>query len=89
MCIAIPMQVIEARGLCAQCLRSGRPVPVSTELTGPASPGDWLLVFRSLAIRRLGEAEARESLRLLLALAQAMADEAGFPEKGGAPCLPG
>ena len=50
MCLAIPMEVLRAEGLQAWCRdRDGSEVVVDTILTGPVSPGQWLLVFLGAA----------------------------------------
>jgi len=50
MCLAIPMEVLRVEGLQAWCRdRDGSEVVVDTILTGPVSPGQWLLVFLGAA----------------------------------------
>lgn len=73
MCIAIPMKIIESQGLAATCEVEGRKERVTLELTGPLTPGTWVLVFQGAAQRVMEEAEARQTLAALTALSDVMA----------------
>jgi len=72
MCIAIPMQVISARGLNAVCRNGLAREEVTTELTGAVSPGEWILVFQGGAVRRMDEEEALSMRTALSALSSVM-----------------
>ena len=45
MCLGIPMQVIECRGLVALCQGRGGPRQLDLALVGEQAPGTWLLAF--------------------------------------------
>ncbi len=87
MCIAIPMRVVSAEGLAAECVCEGKTRRVRTALLGEVAPGEMLLVFRDEAIRRMDEAEAAEVNAALTALSGVMAGDdseetirQGFPD---------
>jgi hydrogenase expression/formation protein HypC len=59
MCIGVPMQVCESGPWAARCEDGeGRSEVVDTALIGATSPGDWLLVHKSIAMRTLDPVEA-------------------------------
>ncbi|WP_293762049.1 HypC/HybG/HupF family hydrogenase formation chaperone [uncultured Aquitalea sp.] len=72
MCLGIPMQVIAADGLMAECLHRGETEKIDLSLTGPAQTGDWLLVFAGAAREALSPAQAADILEALTALEAAM-----------------
>lgn len=54
--VAVPLTVLASRGVDARCRDAeGREEVVATELVGPVSPGDRLLVHAGVAIARLEE----------------------------------
>jgi hydrogenase expression/formation protein HypC len=54
--VAVPLTVVEVAGLDARCRDgAGRVESVATELVGPVTPGDRLLVHAGVAIGRLGD----------------------------------
>ncbi|WP_372526475.1 HypC/HybG/HupF family hydrogenase formation chaperone [Piscinibacter sp.] len=60
MCIAIPMQVIEAASRHALAQGRGERRRVDTALVGPCAAGDWLLVFMDSARERIDAERAAE-----------------------------
>lgn len=76
MCLAVPARIESIRGLTALCRMGGAAGVtrrVDLALVPEAGPGDWLIVHVGFALRRIDEAEARETLGLLERLA-------GLPE---------
>lgn len=67
MCMAIPMQVAEVTGLRARCRARGAVREVSLWMLQHegVQPGDHLLVHLDDAVRKVTEAEARETWDLL------------------------
>ena len=57
MCIAIPMKVVSVSdNFSAVCDSGEKTETVNTELTGLATPGEWLLVFQGRSEeRRVGK----------------------------------
>ena len=52
MCIAIPMKVVSVSdNFSAVCDSGEKTETVNTELTGLATPGEWLLVFQGASQR--------------------------------------
>ena len=52
MCIAIPMKVVSVSdNFSAVCDSGEKTETVNTELTGLATPGEWLLVFQGASLR--------------------------------------
>ena len=72
MCIAIPMQVVSAEEMRAVCKNGSNTETVSTDLSGPVSPGDWVLVFKGMAQRKIDEEEALKMRTALFALSDVM-----------------
>jgi len=72
MCIATPMQVIEASGpgwaRCADGVDEGRREQVDMRLVGAQPPGTWLLVFLGAARDVIDETRAHQTRDALLAL---------------------
>jgi hydrogenase expression/formation protein HypC len=67
MCLAIPGQVVEIIDAAARTGRVdvlGRPRVVNLGLVEDIAPGDWVLVHMGVAVQRMDEAEARETVRL-------------------------
>jgi hydrogenase expression/formation protein HypC len=72
-CLAIPGQIIDivdepnrlARVEVAGVKRSVNIGLLDGEVTGPAGPGDWVLIHVGFAISRIDEVEARATRRLL------------------------
>ncbi len=73
MCLAIPGQIAEivdeanrlARVDVAGVKRTVNIGLLDGETTGPAGPGDWVLIHVGFAISRIDELEARATRRLL------------------------
>ncbi len=65
MCLAIPMQLVEAKGLVGKAELHGVSREVMLDLVPEARPGDYLIVHAGYAIQVLDEVEARETLLLL------------------------
>lgn len=72
MCIGIPMQVVCADELTAECAGRGRNERLSTLLTGPLEAGAWVLAHQGVALRTLTEHEARATAAALDALQAAL-----------------
>lgn len=69
MCLGIPGQILDlgdAAGARATVLISGakRRVDLSIVRDDGVAPGDWVLVHAGLALAKIDEAEARETLAL-------------------------
>lgn len=76
MCMAIPMQVIRASETMAWCLdRSGNEVAIDTLLTGPVTPGQWLLTFLGGAREVVSAEDAKTISDALDGLESAMAGD--------------
>jgi hydrogenase assembly chaperone HypC/HupF len=58
MCIGIPVQVIEVKGLSGLARDGGETVGVDLSLTGPVAPGTWVLNFLGAAREVLDPDEA-------------------------------
>ena len=65
MCMGIPMQITEARGLMATCAAGDRIETVDLALTGPLEPGTWVLVFLGSAREVLDPETAEQITRAL------------------------
>lgn len=89
MCMAIPLQVLEAAGTQATCLDAdGSRSVVDTSLVGAVAPGDWLLCFLGAAREVVDERRALAVRSALGALASALAGDtaaidAAFPDLAG------
>jgi hydrogenase expression/formation protein HypC len=94
MCLAIPGQVIAIgeQPMLAKVDVAGVRRNVNIGLLEDAAvvPGDWILIHVGFALAKIGEAEAREQLRMLRAMGEdelaieevrgyAFADEPGSP----------
>lgn len=76
MCLGIPMQVVEVANFRAVCAADGERCPVDTVLIdGGVALGDFLLVHRGRALRKLDEAEAAAIADALKALTLANAGQ--------------
>lgn len=77
MCIAIPMKVVSVSdNFFAVCDSGEKTETVNTELTGLATPGEWLLVFQGASQRRMTEDEALKMRTALVALSDVMSGTA-------------
>ena len=88
MCLAVPARVESIRGLTAVCRTGGAAGVtkcVDLALVPDAVPGDWLIVHVGFALRRVDEAEARETLGLLERLAGLPEGALTGDDVGGAP----
>jgi hydrogenase expression/formation protein HypC len=65
MCLAVPLRVIEIEGKMARVESGGAQTRCRVDLLGDVAVGDYVLVHAGLAIGRLDEEEAQETLRLL------------------------
>jgi hydrogenase assembly chaperone HypC/HupF len=68
MCIGIPMQVLQVRGLVADCAGRGQQQPIDLQLVGVQPVGGWVLTFQGSAIRALSAEEAAQTTAALAAL---------------------
>ena len=84
MCLAIPGQVVEltAEPLLVKVDVSGvrRNVNIGLLADEPVGLGDWVLIHVGFALSKVGEAEAREQLRMLQAMGE---DELALEEVRG------
>ncbi len=75
MCLAIPGQIVAIdtlQPMLAQVDVSGvrRNVNIALLDDGAVAPGDWILIHVGFALSTIGEAEAREQLRMLRAMGE-------------------
>jgi hydrogenase expression/formation protein HypC len=84
MCLAIPGQVVElsAQPMLVKVDVGGVRRNVNIGLLEDASvaPGDWILIHVGFALSKIGEAEARDQLRMLQAMGE---DELAIEEVRG------
>jgi hydrogenase expression/formation protein HypC len=84
MCLAIPGQVVElsAQPMLVKVDVGGVRRNVNIGLLEDASvaPGDWILIHVGFALSKIGEAEARDQLRMLKAMGE---DELAIEEVRG------
>ncbi|MGD0969817.1 MAG: HypC/HybG/HupF family hydrogenase formation chaperone [Desulfobaccales bacterium] len=69
MCLAIPMRLIEIDGACGVAEVDGVSRQVRLDLVPEVSLGDYILIHAGLAIARLDQEQAQETLSLLRSLA--------------------
>jgi hydrogenase expression/formation protein HypC len=84
MCVGIPGQIIEIVDPVHRIANvdvSGRQRKVNLALLTPeeGDVGDWVLIHAGLAVQRLDEAEAHDTLDFLAALAQLNSEEEELP----------
>lgn len=65
MCLAVPVRVLTRDGEWGEVQSGGTRLRVALHFVPEAGPGDWVLVHAGVAIARLDEDEARQSLALL------------------------
>ena len=65
MCLAVPMKVVAIDGSVAQVEESGVRREARVDLLEDLAVGDYVIVHAGIAIQRLDEAEAEETLKLL------------------------
>ncbi len=84
MCLAIPGQVVEMseQPMLVKVDVAGvrRNVNVGLLDDGAVAPGDWILIHVGFALSKIGEAEARDQLRMLQAMGE---DELAMEEVRG------
>ena len=85
MCLAIPGQIVEIhldQPALARVDVAGvrRNVNIGLLEDGAIAPGDWILIHVGFALSKIGEAEAREQLRMLRAMGE---DELAIEEVRG------
>ena len=69
MCLAIPMKIVEIDGMIAVTEVDGVKRRARIDLLDGAAVGDYVLVHAGLAIAKVDEKEAEETLALLRGLA--------------------
>ena len=79
MCLAIPLRVIETDGKMARVESGGTQTRCRVDLLENVAVGDYVLVHAGLAISRLDEEEAQETLRLLRELDRLPEKRRGTP----------
>ena len=72
MCIGVPMQVVEMRGVHALCRADGREEMVDMLLVGEQPPGTWILNFLGAAREVLTPEAAEQTRAALVALGDVM-----------------
>jgi hydrogenase expression/formation protein HypC len=70
MCLAIPLRVIAIEGNMARVESGGTQTRCRIDVLAEVAVGDYVLVHAGLAIGRVDEEEAQETLRLLRELEQ-------------------
>jgi hydrogenase expression/formation protein HypC len=85
MCLAIPARVVEVlagepRFAVVEVLKVRRTINADLLAQEPLGPGDWVLIHVGFAMCRIGEAAAREQLRVLALLGE---DEQALEELRG------
>ena len=65
MCLAVPMRVITLEGRTAQVEQGGTRTRARVDLLDEVRVGDYVLVHAGLAIAKVDEEDARETLALL------------------------
>ncbi len=79
MCLAVPMKVVELKGIMGVAEVGGVRREVSFALVDDIRVGDYAIVHSGFAIQKLDEKEAEETLRLLRELADSLEDEGEVP----------
>jgi hydrogenase expression/formation protein HypC len=77
MCLAMPGRVVEIIDVAARTGRVdvlGRLRVVSLSLVDDVAPGDWVLVHMGVAVQRMEEPEAMETVRLFEELESVLAE---------------
>lgn len=72
MCLAIPLRVVSIQGEMAVGEVGGVERDISIVLTPDVKIGDYVVVHAGFAIQKVDEAEARENLRLLEKMVEAV-----------------
>ncbi len=75
MCLAIPLQLVEAEGSLGLVRSSGLGLEVALDLVPEARTGDYVIVHAGYAIQSLSADEAHETLTILRRLEESWQDE--------------
>lgn len=70
MCLAVPMRIESTDGPSATVSAAGTSLNVNVSFLDGASKGDYVLVHAGFAIKKIDEAEAEETIRLLNEMAR-------------------
>jgi hydrogenase expression/formation protein HypC len=65
MCLSIPAKILSIQGLSAQASVGGTVVNIAIDLLEDIVVGDFVLVHTGIALQKISEEEAEETLRLL------------------------
>lgn len=65
MCLAVPMKIIKVNGEKATAEQGGCSRDIRTDFLENLVPGDYVLVHAGMAIEKINEEEAEETLRLI------------------------
>ena len=65
MCLAVPMRLESVHGSRGVVAYSGGTYDVRLDLVDDARPGDYVMVHTGVAIAKVDDAEAQETLKLL------------------------
>lgn len=65
MCLAVPMKVIEKKGDMGEVEVGGVKREVGLMLLDDVAVGDWVIIHAGIAISKINQAEAEETLKLL------------------------
>lgn len=82
MCLAVPAEIVSIENGVATCKVEGSPTTINASLMlldGKVQPGDYLIIHAGFALRKLDPEEARETIRLLMEVAE-LADAAGVQQ---------
>ena len=72
MCLGIPGRVVEIEKNVAKVDVGGLLRDISMELCPEVSVGEYVLIHTGFAIQKVDEEEAKETLKLLIKMAEAM-----------------
>jgi hydrogenase expression/formation protein HypC len=86
MCVALPGRIIAiidpmTRLVSVDVMGAVRHVRVA--ITDAVAPGDWVLVEIGLAVQKLDEADARETVRMLEDMSRALEDDLAAAAEAG------
>lgn len=75
MCLAIPVRVVSVQGEMAVGEVGGIEREISVLMTPDVKVGDYVVVHAGFAIQKVDEAEAKENLRLLRKMVEAVEEQ--------------
>ena len=75
MCLGVPVKIKKIEGNTAIATASGVEKKIGIELTPDAKVGDYVLLHAGFAIEKISEQDAKETLKLLEEMAEALDEE--------------